>query len=68
MSREKYEKIYKELQKEGYSAEVDRTKLAYLLGAVDALRMFCGFDVPEAEYFHVRLGCRRGELIKCLRK
>lgn len=63
----KFQKVYEELKKEGYSPEADRTKLAYLAGAVDALRIFCDFDVPEMEYFHIRLGYRKEELIRCLR-
>ncbi len=65
---EDFNVIYDKLVSEGRKAELDRTKLAYLLGAVDALRLFCDFKVPEVEYFHYALGAPGGELIKCLRK
>lgn len=63
------DRVYKRLCEAGFGKpeEVDRTKLAYLLGAVDALRLFCNFQVPEVEYFHFILGAGEDRrLIKCL--
>ena len=65
---EEFKEIYKKLTAEGHSAEVDHTELAYLLGAVDALRIFNGFRLPEVEHFHVILGHGGGDLIECLQK
>lgn len=41
------EAIYRELCMEGNKKEPDIQRMAYLLGAVDALRIFCDLSVPE---------------------
>lgn len=48
------EKVYSALVEAGKSG--DKTKTAYLLGAVDALRAFADFRAPEVEMYYRQLG------------
>ena len=55
------EKVYAALVKSG--ATGDDVKTAYLLGAVDALRKFADFRVPEVEMYYRQLGLEESDCI-----